>query len=230
MLNATTHVPGMVTSSPPDGLVDAMGDRPFRASYMAHHLRAFLADQIRNLRGARSQKQFGAAIGKPQSVVSRLENEDYGRVTLQSLIDIAEKLDIALLVRYVDFPTFIAATRDFSEAAVAPPRYSDEAMTALLVASPQMDAPADALAASTREPLQAGSRDIPTGAPPCAAAHPPERPVPPSLPSLVRSGMSPLDLSHEPGQESDRISQRADLGNLAGAAWMEDASWTRQAA
>lgn len=95
-------------------------DPAFRASYMAHHLRAFLADQIRGLRGEMSQAAFGRLIGKPQSVVSRLENEEYGKVTLQTLIDIATRLDIAFVGRFVSFPAFLDATMDFSEAAVAP--------------------------------------------------------------------------------------------------------------
>ena len=43
-------------------------------------------------------------------MVSRLENEDYGKVSLQTLIDIAERLDIALVVRFTDFPTFVRST------------------------------------------------------------------------------------------------------------------------
>ena len=94
---------------------------------MAHSLRAFLADQIRALRGDLSQKAFGELIGKPQSVVSRLENEDYGKVSLQTLIDIAGRLDIALVARFTDFPTFLRSTRDFSENAVAPAPYAQAA-------------------------------------------------------------------------------------------------------
>jgi hypothetical protein len=101
-------------------LAGSLPDREFRDSYMAHHLRAFLADQIRALRGEMSQQEFGRLIDKPQSVVSRLENEEYGKVSLQTLIDVATKLDIGLLVRFVDFPTFLSATSDLSERAVAP--------------------------------------------------------------------------------------------------------------
>jgi transcriptional regulator with XRE-family HTH domain len=93
---------------------------------VAHHLKAFLADQIRGLRGDMSQAEFGRLIGKPQSVVSRLEDEAYGKVTLQTLLDIAEKLDIALVVRFADHATFLDATRDFSDNAVAPRAFGDQ--------------------------------------------------------------------------------------------------------
>lgn len=61
--------------------INGLDSREFRASYMAPGLRAYLADQIRALRGNRSQREFGRLIGKPQSVVSRLENEDYGKLS-----------------------------------------------------------------------------------------------------------------------------------------------------
>ena len=92
---------------------DFTSDAAFRASYLAHHLRAFLADQIRVLRGELSQREFRELIGKPQSVISRLEDEEYGKVTLQTLIDIATKLDIGLLVRFVDFPKFLERLMTF---------------------------------------------------------------------------------------------------------------------
>jgi hypothetical protein len=103
------------------------GGPEFRASYMAHHLRAFLADQIRALRGDRSQREFGVVIDKPQSVVSRLEDEEYGKVSLQTLIDVATKQDIAIVVRFVDFPTFLRITSDLSDQAIAPRPYDSAA-------------------------------------------------------------------------------------------------------
>ena len=115
-MNKIARAPERATSQPGASLAD----RGFRAAYMAHSLRAFLADQIRALRGDMSQKAFGALIGKPQSVVSRLEHEDYGKVSLQTLIDIAEKLDIALIVRFTDFPAFVRTTEAVADADFVP--------------------------------------------------------------------------------------------------------------
>jgi transcriptional regulator with XRE-family HTH domain len=60
-----------------------------------------IADEIRALRGNLSQKEFGMIIGKPQSVISRLENAGYGKVNLQTLLDIAEKCRKNLVIKFV---------------------------------------------------------------------------------------------------------------------------------
>jgi transcriptional regulator with XRE-family HTH domain len=95
--------------------------KKYRSSYVSTHLRAFLAAQFRVLRGELSQSEFGQKIGKPQTVISRLENTGYGKMTISTLIDIASRLDIALIIRFVDFPTFLRLTEDMSERAFNPP-------------------------------------------------------------------------------------------------------------
>jgi len=66
----------------------------------------FLARQMRAFRGDNSTSDFGKILDKPQSVVSRLEDPNYGKWTLQSLFDVAAKLNVAVTVRFVDFPNF----------------------------------------------------------------------------------------------------------------------------
>lgn len=113
-------------------LISKLGRKKYREAYLSQHLRMFLATQIRALRGGLSQIAFGKLLGKPQSVVSRLESADYGKVTLQTLIDIANKLDVALVVRFVSYPLFLRTTEDFSEAALKPKPYRQDDMDALL--------------------------------------------------------------------------------------------------
>jgi hypothetical protein len=57
-------------------------------------------------------------MGKPQSVVSRLEDPDYGKVSIQTVLDGAAAFDVALLVQYVSFPEFLQRTRDVSPEAL----------------------------------------------------------------------------------------------------------------
>lgn len=106
--------------------MEKFADKKYRDAYVSNHLREFLAAQIRSLRFKKemSQAEFAKLLEKPQSVVSRLENPDYGKVTLQTLLDVANKLDIGLVVRFVDFPTFLRLTSDFSESALSPVGYN----------------------------------------------------------------------------------------------------------
>jgi hypothetical protein len=106
-------------------LAEQFKKEKFRKHYFARQLKVFLAAQIRALRGDRTQAQFGELIGKPQSVVARLERESYGKVNLQTLIDVATKLDIALVIRFVTFPTFLEWTKDYSPTALAPQSYDE---------------------------------------------------------------------------------------------------------
>jgi hypothetical protein len=75
-----------------------------RATKLEAQLKLSLAEQIRKLRGSTSQTAFGQLIGKPQSVVSRLEDAAYGKVTLQTLLDIAAALDVGLSVKFTKRP------------------------------------------------------------------------------------------------------------------------------
>ena len=102
-----------------------------RHAYMATQLKSFLSDQIRTLRGDLTQREFGDKIGKPQSVVSRLEKQLDQHISVQTLIDIAVKLDIAVIIRFVDFTTFLRYTEDYSDKALAPSAYDQAAIYAL---------------------------------------------------------------------------------------------------
>jgi transcriptional regulator with XRE-family HTH domain len=104
-------------------LAKSFGNKTFRHAFMARQLKLFLAEQIRALRGDLTQKQFGDKIGKPQSVVSRLEKQFDRQISVQTLIDIAGKLDIAVIIRFLDFSTFLRYTEDYSDAALVPRAY-----------------------------------------------------------------------------------------------------------
>jgi transcriptional regulator with XRE-family HTH domain len=120
----TGSAPNPSGSSQTD-LTSEFQEKRFRDSYLSRHLKVFLAAQIRALRGDLSQTEFGELLGKPQSVVSRLEKQSYGKVNLQTLLDIATKLDIGLIVRFVNFSTFLKWTSDFSQEALKPSAYSE---------------------------------------------------------------------------------------------------------
>ncbi len=186
-------------------LARAFADRDFRHAFMGRQLRAFLAQQIRMLRGEQSQKEFGDLIGKPQSVVSRLEKQADKNISLQTLIDIASRLDIAVVIRFVDFPTFLRYTEDQSDSATAPSSYNDEQMNNFLSGiaheyiqpvSSQLTMPIDeilytmnwdklALALSTlaQKPFALDADDLTANQEPAAMMPPPLRETLPKIPA-----------------------------------------------
>lgn len=109
-------------------LAPEFADPTFRHTYVESHTRQFLARQMREFRGDRSQTEFGEKVGIQQTQVSRYENPHYSGWTVSRLLSIAEKLGIAVIVRFVDFPTFLRWTRDMSDSAIRPLPYDEKAI------------------------------------------------------------------------------------------------------
>lgn len=97
-------------------LFEKLKRKPYRDAFVAEHVRTGIAHQIVVLRDQRgwSQGDLAKKLDKPQSVVSRLENPDYGKATISTLLEVAATYDVALVVRYVSFPEFLRQTRDVS--------------------------------------------------------------------------------------------------------------------
>ena len=96
--------------------------KKYRDVYMQSRVRGGIANQIQALRAkvGLTQAAFATLTGKKQSVISRLEDTAYGKMSVQTLLDIATALDVALLVRFVSYPEFLARTADMSQAALQP--------------------------------------------------------------------------------------------------------------
>jgi hypothetical protein len=107
-------------------------NKDYRDSYVGARARRFLAHQIRAIRGDMSQSEFGRLIDKPQSVVSRLEDPTYGKMTINSLLDIAAKVDRALIVQFMDWDTFIKFCEDDSEECSSPRAFDPSEVEVLL--------------------------------------------------------------------------------------------------
>jgi hypothetical protein len=102
--------------------------KAYRQAYLSEHVRRGIAYQIRALRDQRDWKQgtFAKHLGKPQSVVCRLEDPDYGKMTIQTLLEVANVFDVALQVRFVPFSTFIRNTRDVSATSMEVLEFKDD--------------------------------------------------------------------------------------------------------
>jgi hypothetical protein len=105
-------------------LAEKIHDKRYRDNYVAAHTRHILSRQMRNFRGDLPQSEFGELIGKRQTVVSRLENPNYGAWTLRTMFEVARELNVAVFVRFVDFSTFLKYSNDMSDRALHPKPYN----------------------------------------------------------------------------------------------------------
>jgi transcriptional regulator with XRE-family HTH domain len=111
-----------MTSSWSEDFLKQLSDEEFREAFMADQVRSHIALAIRALRRQPerqwSQKQLGERAGKPQSWISKLEDPDYGQVTLQTLFEIANAFKLPLLVQFPEWGDWLERLRDQSRTAL----------------------------------------------------------------------------------------------------------------
>lgn len=109
-------------------MFDDLANKHFRDAFLEENIRNRLAFQIRALREKNewSQPLLAEKSGKTQSVISRLEDPNYGRFTLRTLLDMASAFDVALFVSFVPYSKLIAEIKDVSPDALAVASYRQE--------------------------------------------------------------------------------------------------------
>lgn len=97
-------------------------DRDLRNKYVRDQIKIGLRNQLRALRDDRgwTQGELAELIGTKQSVISRIE-KDPVRVGIPVYLDIAEKLDVAFVVRFEAIDTFAHWYDNPSQRKMAPP-------------------------------------------------------------------------------------------------------------
>lgn len=126
-------------------------DRLFRREYVAEQARSGVAYQLKAMREARgwSQADLAKMANKSQSNIARLEDPDYGKFSLQTLLELSDAFDVWLSVEFVPFNTGLARTSNRSASALNAISFSDEMASSKLATS----AASTATATLVREPV-----------------------------------------------------------------------------
>ena len=104
-----------------------LSGKEYRDAYLRDQVHNWIAYQFQSLRKKLklTQNEMSKLTNKPQSVISRLESESYKGVSVQSLLDFACAMDVALVVQFVSYPDFLGRLRDKSETAMQPETISE---------------------------------------------------------------------------------------------------------
>lgn len=108
-------------------LVKKLSRPDYRHEYVAEGVKTWIARQIRALRDQRnwSQGDLGERMDKPQSAISRIEDPDYGKLSLQTLLEVARAYDVGLVVKFVDYPTFLRETKAMDSGSLTVPSFDE---------------------------------------------------------------------------------------------------------
>lgn len=106
-------------------------DKELRNKSLADQIKIGLRYQLRSLRDSQdlTQKDLADLIGTKQSVISRLER-NAERVSLPTLLDIAEALDVGVVVRFESIDTVLDWYSEPSQKKMTP-RKSEEVLKEL---------------------------------------------------------------------------------------------------
>lgn len=121
----------MSVSSKEKLLAKLTHNKAYRNAYVAEHVKTSVPLQIHHIREEcdLTQAELAEKAKTTQTVISRLEDPNYGNLTLNSLLKIASALDIALLVKFVPFSRLLAEFDDLSPRAFSVQSFDNERAT-----------------------------------------------------------------------------------------------------
>ena len=103
-------------------------DKEYREGYVDAAIEQGAAWQIRANRKARgwTQEQLAQKLGTQQSAISRLEDPQYGKHSLDTLVAVSHVFDCALSVKFIPFSILAAESADLSEESMVVKSYQQE--------------------------------------------------------------------------------------------------------
>jgi len=105
-----------------------MKNKEYRDSFAAEYIYSRIPLKIRAMRERRglSQQDLGRLAGVKQEWVSKLEDPNYGRLTLSTLLKIASAFDVGLNVDFVPFSEILGRSTQLSSQDFDVPSFDEE--------------------------------------------------------------------------------------------------------
>jgi transcriptional regulator with XRE-family HTH domain len=112
-------------------LVNELKDPIYRRAFIEAHAKDTIAFQLRQMRETRGWTQGELAVKafddpKLQSMVSRLENPDYGKYSVTTLLNLANVFDVGLVVRFAPFSEVVDWDLNKSGPTLDPPPFAQD--------------------------------------------------------------------------------------------------------
>jgi transcriptional regulator with XRE-family HTH domain len=99
-------------------LSEELSSKDFRDAYLEDQVRTNIAFQIKTLREQPerdwTKTYLAEKMGTHQPNITRLEDPEYGRVSISTLLKAASAFDVALLVQFVEWDDFLDRMKDVS--------------------------------------------------------------------------------------------------------------------
>ena len=98
-------------------LLEKLKDKTYRDLFVAEQIYSRLPLKIQIMREQQglTQEQFGEKAGMAQTWVSKIENPNYGKLTISTLLRVASAHDVALVVDFVPFSRLLKDTINLSQ-------------------------------------------------------------------------------------------------------------------
>ena len=109
-------------------LARKLQDKEYRDHFIAEGIYSALPLKIYSLREQRglSQRELGKKIGVAQAWVSKLEDPNYGKLTLSTLLKLASAFDVGLEVDFVPFSKVLSDVVNLSPESFKVPSFSGD--------------------------------------------------------------------------------------------------------
>lgn len=117
----------ITTSSPRENLIQELRDHAYRRAFVQAHVGDSIAFQLKAMRLAQcmEQRDVAALLGNPklQPMISRYENPDYGKYSVNTLLELADAFDVALIVHFAPFSELVDWDENPSSDRLCPPSF-----------------------------------------------------------------------------------------------------------